>query len=224
MSSTSTGGSERPSIRLRSRRRVSATALSGRGVALPASTTAPCWCARCSATVAGVVAGVPLVLVGRVVLLVDDDQADVGKRCEHRRARPDAHARLARAQPQPLVVPLALTEPGMEHRDHVAEPRLEPSDGLGRERDLGDEHDRAAAGRERRLRPPAGTPRSCPSRSRRGAGTAPPPPRPRRAAPAPASSAPRTASSAARCSPVSSGAGIEPPADRHRRRAPSPGA
>ena len=98
------------------------------------------------------------------MLLVDDDQADVGERREHRRARPDADARLARAQPEPLVVALALTEPRVQHRDDVAEARLEPPDGLGREADLGHEHDRAAAGGERRLRPRAGTPRSCPSR------------------------------------------------------------
>ncbi len=72
------------------------------------------------------------------MLLVDDDQAYVCKWREHRRARPDADARLARAKPEPFVVPLALTEPGVEHRDHIAEPCLEPSDGLRREADLGD--------------------------------------------------------------------------------------
>ncbi len=45
--------------------------------------------------VARVVARVALVLVGGVVLLVDDDQPEIVDRREHGRARPDAHARLA---------------------------------------------------------------------------------------------------------------------------------
>ena len=60
-----------------------------------------------SATCAGVVARVALVLVGGVVLLVDDDQPEVVDRREHGRARPDADPRLAAAQAQPLVVALA---------------------------------------------------------------------------------------------------------------------
>ena len=41
------------------------------------------------------------------MLLVDDHQPDVVHRREDRRARADAHPRLARAQPCPLVVALA---------------------------------------------------------------------------------------------------------------------
>ena len=166
----------------------------------------------------GVVARVPLVLVGRVVLLVDDDQADVGERREHRRSRAHADARLPGPQPEPLVVPLALAEPGMEHRDDVAEPRLEAPDGLGRERDLGDEHDRAAPGGERLLDRPQvhlGLARAGDAVEQEP----PPATAASPAAPAPAPSAPRTASSAARCSPVSSGSAVEPPSDRHRGRA-----
>ena len=44
------------------------------------------------------------------MLLVDDDQADVRQRREHRRARADAHARLPAREPLPLVVALALAE------------------------------------------------------------------------------------------------------------------
>ena len=85
------------------------------------------------------------------MLLVDHDQPDVVERREHRRSRPDAHARLAAAQPQPLVAALAPTEAGVEHRDDVAEPGLEPSHGLRRERDLGHQDDRGPPGRERGL-------------------------------------------------------------------------
>jgi hypothetical protein len=60
---------------------------------------------------ARVVARVALLLVGRVVLLVDDDQAEPVDRREHGRARPDADPRLARAEPVPLVAPRAGGEP-----------------------------------------------------------------------------------------------------------------
>ena len=99
-----------------------------------------------------VVARVALVLERRVVLLVDDHEPEVVHRREHRRARPDRHPRLAAAQPQPLVEALALGQPGVQQRHRVAEARLEARDGLRRQRDLGDEHDHAAAALERRLR------------------------------------------------------------------------
>ena len=79
------------------------------------------------------------------MLLVDDDQPEVGDGREHRRARADRDARLARAQPPPLVVALALAERRVQQRDGVAEARLEARDGLRRERDLGHEHDHALA-------------------------------------------------------------------------------
>ena len=51
------------------------------------------------------------------MLLVDDDQPEVAQRREDRRARADAHARLAAAQPLPLVVALAQPELRVQHRD-----------------------------------------------------------------------------------------------------------
>src|ERR1700761_5918617 len=59
---------------------------------------------------AGVVGRVALLLVARVVLLVDDDQAEVPDRGEDRRARTDANLRLAAAQPRPLVEAFAVGE------------------------------------------------------------------------------------------------------------------
>ena len=103
---------------------------------------------------AGVVARVALVLVGALVLLVDDDQPDVVKRREHRRARADAHPRLAGAQAHPLVVALADAQRRVQHRHHVAEAGLKAPQHLRGERDLGHEHDRRAPGRERRLHRP----------------------------------------------------------------------
>ncbi len=99
---------------------------------------------------ARVVARVALVLVGRVVLLVDDDQPEPLDRREHRRARADAHARLAAAQAQPLVEALAVAERRVQDRDGVAEALDEPRHDLRRQRDLGHEHDRALAALQRR--------------------------------------------------------------------------
>ena len=69
-----------PSTRRGQRRCAAALAtISGRGVALPATSTAP-WSARAAlGDVPRVVARVALVLVGGVVLLVDDDQAEVAR-------------------------------------------------------------------------------------------------------------------------------------------------
>ena len=100
---------------------------------------------------AGVVAGVALLLVGGVVLLVDDDQAEVADRGEDGRARADADARLAAAQPPPLVVALAGGEGRVEDREAVAEAGAEAGHRLRGEADLGDEDDRAPAPLQRRL-------------------------------------------------------------------------
>ncbi len=102
--------------------------------------------------VAGVVARVALLLVGRVVLLVDDDQPEPLDGREDRGARADGDPRLAAAQPPPLVVALALRQRGVQERDGVAEARGEARDGLRRERDLRHERDHALAALERRGR------------------------------------------------------------------------
>ncbi len=59
---------------------------------------------------ARVVSRVGLLLERRVVLLVDDDQADAAHRCEHGRARSDDDARLAPGDPVALVAPLRVRE------------------------------------------------------------------------------------------------------------------
>ena len=85
------------------------------------------------------------------MLLVDDDQAEVGERREDGRARPDADAGLPGAEPPPFIEALALGEPGVEHRHTIAEPGRDPPDGLRGEADLGDEQDRRPAALEGRL-------------------------------------------------------------------------
>ena len=79
-----------------------------------------------------VVARITLLLVRRVVLLVDHDQAEVGERREDGGARAHADARLAAAQPEPFIVALALSEAGVEDRHRVPEALLEAGGGLGR--------------------------------------------------------------------------------------------
>ena len=100
---------------------------------------------------ARVVARVGLLLVRGVVLLVDADDAEVAHRREDRRARADDDARLAARDALALVAALALGERRVQHGDAVAEARGEARERLRRERDLRDEHDRAAATRERLL-------------------------------------------------------------------------
>ena len=97
-----------------------------------------------------VVARVGLLLEGRVVLLVDDDQPDAAHRREHGRARADDDARLAARDPVALVAPLGVAERGVEDRHDVPEARPKPAHRLRGERDLGHEHDRPEPARERR--------------------------------------------------------------------------
>ena len=152
MSSTSTAGSERPSTRSGSSIRSSSSQLSGRGVAEPSDQRRARAGGAAAGDLAGVVARVALLLVGGVVLLVDDDQARrpaIGR--EDRRARPDADARLAVAQPMPLVAALAGAEPRVQDRDPVAEAGDEARHRLRRHRDLRHEDDHPAAALERRL-------------------------------------------------------------------------
>jgi hypothetical protein len=82
------------------------------------------------------------------VLLVDDDHPELRHRREHRRARPERDPGAPRAEPSPLIVALAVGEAAVEHRDLVAETRAEARRELRRERDLGDQHQRPAPGRE----------------------------------------------------------------------------
>ena len=85
------------------------------------------------------------------MLLVDDDQAEVADRGEDGRARADADAGLAAAQPPPLVVALAGGEGRVEDGEAVAEAGAEAGDRLRGQADLGDEDDRAPAALQRRL-------------------------------------------------------------------------
>ena len=89
----------------------------------------------------GVVARIRLLLERGVVLLVDDDEPELAHGREDGGTSPDDDARLAARNPLALVAPLGITERRVQDGDAVAEACCKPTDGLRRERDLGDEHD-----------------------------------------------------------------------------------
>src|SRR6185295_6946556 len=101
---------------------------------------------------ARVVAWIALLLVGGVVLLVDDHQAQLAHRSEGRRTRAHADERFARGKALPLVAAFARREARVKQRHSIPEARREPRDRLGREPDLGNEDDRSLPSLERRLR------------------------------------------------------------------------
>ena len=97
---------------------------------------------------ARVVARVGFLLVGRIVLLVDADEPERGDRGEHGRAGADDDPGLAGGDSRPLVPPLRLGEPRVEHRHAAAEAGPEPAQRLRRERDLRHQHDRPPPARQ----------------------------------------------------------------------------
>ncbi len=86
--------------------------------------------------VAGVIAHAVLLLVGRVVLLIDDDQAEIGVGQEQRRARADHDRHLARRHRRPGARALARRELRMPFRRPHAEALREAIEELRGERDL----------------------------------------------------------------------------------------
>ncbi len=94
------------------------------------------------AHVAGVVDDAVLLLVGALVLLVDDDQAEIGEGQKQRRARPDDRPRLPARDRAPGPLPLALGQARVPFRRPRAEPRREPVEELGGQRDFRQQHER----------------------------------------------------------------------------------
>ncbi len=83
------------------------------------------------------------------MFLVDQDQAQVGQRREHRRARADDHVEPAAAGALPGRAALAERQVRVEHADAVAEAAAERMDDLVRQRDLGHEDEHAPAAGDR---------------------------------------------------------------------------
>ena len=129
--------------------RSAAARVSSEGVAEPRTSGQRAARARRAASVARVVAEALLVLVRAVVLLVEDDDAEI--------VRAERRARSAR-RPRSRVAPSRRRshsavrsrgpETAVQDGEAVAEARAEAPDELVRERDLGNEHERLAALRE----------------------------------------------------------------------------
>ncbi len=101
--------------------------------------------------IAGVVAGNLLLLVGRVVLFVDDDQAQVLDRGEDGRAGADDNARFAAADAIPLLGALVGGERGVQQGHAGAEGGVQLRRHGRSEADLRDQQNGRAAGKPRTL-------------------------------------------------------------------------
>ena len=91
--------------------------------------------------VARVVARRFLLLVALVVLLVDQNQPQVGRGGKDSRARADDDGRVAAADATPLLAALLGRERGVQQRDLLPEGGVEQAGGLRREADLRHEQD-----------------------------------------------------------------------------------
>ena len=83
------------------------------------------------------------------MLLVDDDEPEVGERQEERRARPHHQPRVAGRHRRPGPPPRRLRHPRVPLRRPRPEARLHPVEELHRERDLRQEHQRLPPPRQR---------------------------------------------------------------------------
>jgi hypothetical protein len=115
------------------------------GVADPSSATRVRQARAHERGVAPVVADLLALLVGGIVLLVDDHESQVSERGEHRRAR--AHHDVERPLPRPLPGRAAIPDRqrGVQHADPFPEAGTKRGDHLVRERDLGNEDERLLA-------------------------------------------------------------------------------
>ncbi len=104
--------------------------------------------AQCHA--ARVVPRVVALLVGRVVLLVDDHEAEPPDRRKHGRARSDDDVGLAATDPCVRGGAHAVGQPRVQHRDAGPEARSDAPRRLGGERDLRHQHDGGEPPVERR--------------------------------------------------------------------------
>ena len=100
--------------------------------------------------VAGMVARRLFLLVGRIVLLVDDDQREIGNRREDRRARADDHARFAALDAMPLLGAFFVGKRRVQDGDFVAEDLVQIGGDGGREADFRNQQNGGASGFEHR--------------------------------------------------------------------------
>ena len=87
------------------------------------------------------------------MLLVYDDQCQVGNRSEHSRACADDHTRVAALDAVPLLRALFVRERGMQNRHFIAKDVMQISGNRRREPDFRDQENGRAAGVENRAHP-----------------------------------------------------------------------
>ena len=92
----------------------------------------------------------PLLVAG-LVLLVNDDEAQIAERAKERRTCADDHAGRTAGNHIPLVQTLPSRKTRVENRDRLAKAGAEAADGLGCQRNLGYQHAGRAASREHAL-------------------------------------------------------------------------
>ena len=110
-----------------------------RGVAEASTTAADSKRPRITRHVAGVIADAVVLFVGDLVLLVDDDQAEIAERQEQAGACPRHDLDGAGRDPDPGAGAAARRDPGMPFGRGRSEARCEPPEEFGRQRDLGQE-------------------------------------------------------------------------------------
>ena len=107
--------------------------------------------------------------VRRVLLLVDDDNTEILRGREHRRACADDHPCSAGFYLFEAVIPLTGGQRRVQNRDFFAKSSRKLPQKLRCQSDLGHEHNGAFCPARARARSAAGTPASCRCRSRRTA-------------------------------------------------------
>ena len=79
------------------------------------------------------------------MLFIDDDERELGERCEHSRARPNDDAGVTGMRRAPCIAPLGVGETGVHHGDAGAEAAPKALNELRRQGDLRYQHERLSA-------------------------------------------------------------------------------
>ena len=103
---------------------------------------------------AGVVVGRVTLFVGRVMLFVQHDQAQLGNRRKQARTGPHDHRQLTRTNAPPCVGPFTRFELAMNERDLAGKALQKAARRLRGQTDLRHQHNRAAALRQHRVHRP----------------------------------------------------------------------
>ena len=146
--------------------------LSTAGVALPRIAAAPASSARSKGRVAGLEARGSVALVRALVLLVDDDEADVGERGEDREARADDDVDVAARIRRHSSARSPSPRPEWTTATRASRSARRRSTSGHREGDLGDEDEGRPAGARATRRWPRRRSPSCRRRSRHRGGAA----------------------------------------------------